>query len=119
MVFSFVVFVHVETQLPYYLLSVYGCSFNMWEQVLFLFCMDLYVFSFCCGEVIFGVTCVCCYSIEEVLVGGLPVLVVLVGSGYQDVVDVCNMCTCSGNGTPERAVQDLLCLVDLYLVYLI
>jgi len=33
--------------------------------------------------------------------------------------DYCNMCTCSGNGTQERAVQDLLCLVDLYLVYLI
>jgi len=32
---------------------------------------------------------------------------------------LCNMCTCSGNGTQERAVQDLLCLVDLYLVYLI
>jgi len=31
----------------------------------------------------------------------------------------CNMCTCSGNGTQEQAVQDLLCLVDLYLVYLI
>ena len=31
----------------------------------------------------------------------------------------CNMCTCSGNGTQERAVQDLLFLVDLYLVYLI
>jgi len=31
----------------------------------------------------------------------------------------CNMCTYSGNGTQERAVQDLLCLVDLYLVYLI
>jgi len=31
----------------------------------------------------------------------------------------CNMCTCSGNCTQERAVQDLLCLVDLYLVYLI
>ena len=31
----------------------------------------------------------------------------------------CNMCTCSGNGTQERAVQDLLSLVDLYLVYLI
>jgi len=31
----------------------------------------------------------------------------------------CNMCTCSGNGTQERAVQDLLCSVDLYLVYLI
>jgi len=30
------------------------------------------------------------------------------------------MCTCSGNGTQERAVQDdLLFLVDLYLVYLI
>jgi len=29
------------------------------------------------------------------------------------------MCTCSGNGTQERAVHDLLCLVDLYLVYLI
>ena len=29
------------------------------------------------------------------------------------------MCTCSGNGTQERAVQDLLCLVDLNLVYLI
>jgi len=34
-------------------------------------------------------------------------------------VRYCNMCTCSGNGTQERAVQDLLCLVDLYLVYLI
>jgi len=33
--------------------------------------------------------------------------------------DNCNMCTCSGNSTQERAVQDLLCLVDLYLVYLI
>jgi len=32
---------------------------------------------------------------------------------------VCNMCTCSGNRTQEWAVQDLLCLVDLYLVYLI
>ena len=31
----------------------------------------------------------------------------------------CNMCTCSGNGTRERAVLDLLYLVDLYLVYLI
>jgi len=31
----------------------------------------------------------------------------------------CNMCTCSGNGTQGRAVLDLLCLVDLYLVYLI
>ena len=31
----------------------------------------------------------------------------------------CNMCTCSGNRTQERAVQDLLCLIDLYLVYLI
>ena len=30
-----------------------------------------------------------------------------------------NMCTCSGNGTQERAVQDLLCLVGLYLVYLL
>jgi len=34
-------------------------------------------------------------------------------------VNPCNMCTCSGNGTQERAVQDFLCLVDLYLVYLI
>jgi len=34
-------------------------------------------------------------------------------------VTYCNMCTCSGNGTQEQAVQDLLCLVDLYLVYLI
>jgi len=34
-------------------------------------------------------------------------------------VVMCNMSTCSGNGTQERAVQDLLCLVDLYLVYLI
>ena len=31
----------------------------------------------------------------------------------------CNMCTCSGNSIQERAVQDLLYLVDLYLVYLI
>jgi len=30
-----------------------------------------------------------------------------------------NMCTCSGNGIQEQAVQDLLFLVDLYLVYLI
>jgi len=29
------------------------------------------------------------------------------------------MFTCPGNGTQERAVQDLLCLVDLYFVYLI
>jgi len=29
------------------------------------------------------------------------------------------MCTCSGNGIQVGAVQDLLCLVDLYLVYLI
>jgi len=33
--------------------------------------------------------------------------------------DLCNMYTCSGNSTQERAVQDLPCLVDLYLVYLI
>jgi len=31
----------------------------------------------------------------------------------------CNMCTWSANGTQEWAVEDLLCLVDLYLVYLI
>ena len=31
----------------------------------------------------------------------------------------CNMCTCSGNGAQEQTLQDLLCLVDLYLVYLI
>jgi len=39
----------------------------------------------------------------------------------QDELEVpyCNMCTCSGNGTQEWAVHDLLCLVDLYLVYLI
>jgi len=37
----------------------------------------------------------------------------------QLVICPCNMCTCSGNGTQERAVQDLLCLVDLYLDYLI
>ena len=36
-----------------------------------------------------------------------------------DTMTECNMCTCSGNGTQERAVQDRLCLVDLYLVYLI
>jgi len=29
------------------------------------------------------------------------------------------MGTSSGNGTQERAVLDLLCLLDLYLVYLI
>jgi len=34
-------------------------------------------------------------------------------------LDQCNMCTCSGNGTLERAVQHRLCLVDLYLAYLI
>jgi len=34
-------------------------------------------------------------------------------------IHTCNMCTCPGNGTQERAVQDLLCSVDLYLVYLI
>jgi len=38
---------------------------------------------------------------------------------YRMQVTTCNMCTCSGNGTQEQAVQDLLCLVDLYLVYLI
>ena len=38
---------------------------------------------------------------------------------YFAIGSYCNMCTCSGNGTQERAVQDLLCLVDLYLVYLI
>ena len=32
------------------------------------------------------------------------------------ILGLCNMCTCSGNGTQERAVQDLQCLVDLYLV---
>jgi len=37
----------------------------------------------------------------------------------REALKTCNMCTCSGNGTQERAVQDLLCLVDLYLVYLI
>jgi len=42
----------------------------------------------------------------------------LLGLAYKPV-SWCNMCTCSGNGTKERAVQDLLCLVDLYLVYLI
>jgi len=41
------------------------------------------------------------------------------GKRTQLPVTPCNMCTCSGNGTQERAVQDLLCLVDLYLVYLI
>jgi len=34
-------------------------------------------------------------------------------------VPKCNMCTCSDNGTPKQAVQDLPCLVHLYLVYLI
>ena len=34
-------------------------------------------------------------------------------------LDQCNMCTCSGNGTQERAVQDLLCLVDFHWAYLI
>ena len=34
-------------------------------------------------------------------------------------IRTCNMSTCPGNGTQEWAVQDLLCLVDLYLVYLI
>jgi len=29
------------------------------------------------------------------------------------------MGTCLGNSTQEQAVQDLLCLVDLYFVYLI
>ena len=32
---------------------------------------------------------------------------------------ICNMRTSSGNRTQEGAVQDLLCLVDLYFVYLI
>ena len=42
------------------------------------------------------------------------------GIGLGDIgVAVRNMCTCSGNGTQKRAVQDLLCLVDLYLLYLI
>ena len=33
--------------------------------------------------------------------------------------NICNMCTCSSNGTQEQAVQDFLCFVNLYLVYLI
>ena len=41
------------------------------------------------------------------------------GSSTLSPERACNMCTCSGNGTQELAVQDLLCLVDLYLVYLI
>jgi len=32
---------------------------------------------------------------------------------------LCNMCTCSSNGTQQRAVLYLLCSVDLYLAYLI
>ena len=32
--------------------------------------------------------------------------------GRTDPGPSCNMCTCSGNGTQERAVQELLCLVD-------
>jgi len=39
--------------------------------------------------------------------------------GADEGKSACNTCTCSGNGTQEQAVQDLLCLVDLYLVYLI
>jgi len=39
--------------------------------------------------------------------------------GEDDEGEECNICTCSSNGTQEWAVQDLLCLVDLYLVYLI
>jgi len=43
--------------------------------------------------------------------------------GEEEVIEAkvasCNMCTCSGNGTQQQAVQDLLCLVDLYLVNLI
>jgi len=34
------------------------------------------------------------------------------GGGWQR----CNMCTCFGNSTQERVVQDLLCLSDLDLV---
>jgi len=43
----------------------------------------------------------------------------LIFGHLQDVAHTWNMCTCSGNGTQEWAVPDLLCLVDLYLVYLI
>jgi len=44
---------------------------------------------------------------------------IIIFSDWIPAITCCNMCTCSGNGTQERAVQDLLCLVDLYLVYLI
>jgi len=40
-------------------------------------------------------------------------------SPVEVAVHSCEMCTYSGNGTQEGAVPDLLCLVDLYLVYLI
>jgi len=45
----------------------------------------------------------------------------LKGKAYEQILLLidCNMCTCSGNGTQEQAVQDLLSLVDLYLIYLI
>jgi len=52
---------------------------------------------------------------------GVSLLWVLPGSRLtiSTAVRACNMCTCSGNGTQEPAVQDLLFLVDLYLDYLI
>jgi len=35
------------------------------------------------------------------------------------LLDYRKICTCSGNGTESRTVQGLLCLVDLYFVFLI
>ena len=50
---------------------------------------------------------------------GVPDFLAMFPKVFVKEVPECNMCTCSGNGTQERAVQDLLCSVDLYLVYLI
>ena len=48
----------------------------------------------------------------------IPAKVAKLAAGH-DLYSIkdCNMCTCSCNSIQQRAVQDLLCLVDLYLVY--
>jgi len=50
---------------------------------------------------------------DESLEKGVPERLSPSRDGLRATLDIRNMCTCSGNGTQERAVQDLLCLVDL------
>ena len=49
----------------------------------------------------------------------IPRMIKVGGVRWNEGIGGCNMCTCASNCTQERAVQDLLCLVDLYLVYFI